>query len=179
MNRNGNPAEGHHMRHVVIGFCFFATACAGAAPTAPSSPLSQIGAVTVTEPNGTSELTLKGNLEATELVNGSHHELTGTGTGTHLGRFTYEAVLTVDHNTGVGVGTVTWTAANCDKIFADTRGEIVLFTPPAIGLKEEQVITGGTGRFAGATGDITVERIFHTDTGITAGSFTGTITVVR
>ena len=40
---------------------------------------------------------------------------------------------------------------------------------------ETDTITGGTGRFAGATGSFTVERLLDQATGISSGSFTGGI----
>ena len=39
----------------------------------------------------------------------------------------------------------------------------------------DTLCTGGTGRFAGATGEFTVERLVDTATGETEGSFEGTI----
>jgi hypothetical protein len=36
-------------------------------------------------------------------------------------------------------------------------------------------MTGGIGRFVGATGSFTVERLFNQVTGLTTGSFEGTI----
>jgi hypothetical protein len=40
---------------------------------------------------------------------------------------------------------------------------------------ETATVTGGTGRFAGATGSFICERLFDTIAGTTAGSFEGTI----
>jgi hypothetical protein len=40
---------------------------------------------------------------------------------------------------------------------------------------EVGTITEGTGRFAGATGTFTVERLVDLTTGISSGSFSGTI----
>ena len=142
------------MRYVVLGFCVFATAYSGAAP---------------------SELPFKGNLQATEAVDGAAHHLVGTGNGTHLGRFTFIADITVDDVTSTGVGTVVWTAANGDQIFTSLSGEVVLVDLPNITIMETQIITGGTGRFIDASGTIIVDRSLNVMTGITTGSFTGTI----
>jgi hypothetical protein len=174
------------MRYLVFGFCVFATACAGTSPTAPTSSLSSsaatsslspIGGAVVTQAQHGSELPFKGNLQATEVVAGAVHHLVGTGNGTHLGRFTYAADITVDEQTGEGVGTVIWTAANGDQIFAATQGEIVLFDFPTLTLRETQVITGGTGRFSGASGTIIVDRSLDLLTGNTAGSYSGGISL--
>ena len=43
---------------------------------------------------------------------------------------------------------------------------------------EDATITGGTGRFAGATGSFTCERLYDTIEGTTTGSFEGTISTV-
>jgi len=174
------------MRYLVIGFCVFATACAGTSPTAPTAslssgaaipPLSQSGGAAVSQAQHGSELPFKGNLQATEAVDGAVHHLAGTGNGTHLGQFTYSADITVDEQTGEGLGTVIWTAANGDQIFAATHGEIVLFDFPNLTLRETQVITGGTGRFNGASGTIIVDRSLDLLTGNTAGSYSGRISL--
>jgi hypothetical protein len=46
----------------------------------------------------------------------------------------------------------------------------------AASITEINTITGGTGRFAGAQGSFTVERLVNLATGFTSGSFHGTIT---
>ena len=48
-------------------------------------------------------------------------------------------------------GHLTWTAANGDQIFSSTTGEAVV-NFPIVTIEEKQIITGGTGRFVGATG---------------------------
>jgi len=146
------------MRHVVVGFCLFAAACAGAAPTGPTSSLSQIGGgVATAEAQGGSALPFKGAYEGEErepdpTVSSKHH-LEATGTATHLGRFTVTADWTV---TGAGPieTTSTWTAANGDEFHTSfTRSRATLtFT-------EIHTILGGTGRFANASGTFTVVQI--------------------
>jgi hypothetical protein len=171
------------MRYVVIGFCVFAAACAAASPTAPTSPAtapasSPIGAgIAATEAKSGSELPFKGNLQASEAVDGALHHLVGSGNGTQLGRFTYTAEITVDEETGNGAGTVTWTATNGDQIVASTTGRILVadFPNGQLTIGETQIITGGSGRFSGASGTISVERSLDLMTGVTGGPFTGTI----
>jgi hypothetical protein len=110
-------------------------------------------------------------------VDGALHHLVGAGDGTDLGRFTYAADITVDEQTGEGVGTAIWTAANGDQIFATTHGEIVLFDVPSLTLKETQVITGGTGRFSGVSGSLIVDRSLDLLTGNTVGAYSGRISL--
>jgi hypothetical protein len=174
------------MRNVAVGLCVFAVAC-GATPTAPTSSSTSIGGTSVaadvpggsavTQAPSDSDLPFKGDVQATEGVNGSLHHLVGTGHGPHLGLFTYTADITVDDETGDGAGTVTWTGADRDQIFASTTGRILVadFPNGRITIGETQIITGGTGRFSGASGTISVERSLDLLTGVTAGSFTGTI----
>ncbi len=49
-------------------------------------------------------------------------------------------------------------------------------TPGVFHITEIQIITGGTGRFAGAKGSFTVERLVDLTTLLSSGSFHGTIT---
>jgi hypothetical protein len=54
-----------------------------------------------------------------------------------------------------GFGTGTWTAANGDQLFTRfTRNGV--FVPPTATFTETHTITGGTGRFANASGTFTV-----------------------
>jgi hypothetical protein len=144
------------MRYVVIGFCVFAAACARAAPTGPTSSLSQIGGgVATTEARGGAELPFKGTYEGLETVGTvpSHHHLDATGNATHLGRFIVTADWTLAQP--AGFGTSTWTAANGDELSTSfTRLAVVM--PPTITFTETHTITSGDGRFADASGTFTV-----------------------
>ena len=171
------------MRYAIVGFCVFAAACSGTTPTGATSvsaPNTEVSAFNreVVAPitvRSISDLPFKGDLQATEAVEGNLHHLTGTGNGTHVGQFGYAADITIDETTGQGLGTVVWTAANGDRIFASTTGEVLGLEFPNLALAETQIITGGTGRFAGATGTLAVSRSLDLLTGITIGTFTGTV----
>ena len=145
------------MRYAVFGFLVFATACAGAAPTGPTSSLSQIGGgVATTEAKGGSELPFKGTYEGLEtvLTVPSHHHLDATGNATHLGLFTLKADWTVTTAGAIETNS-TWTAANGDELFTRfTRHGV--FVPPTATFTETHTITSGTGRFANASGTFTV-----------------------
>jgi hypothetical protein len=98
------------------------------------------------------------------------------GNATHLGQFTLDIPHLVNRANGTAVGTYEFTAANGDAVFADFTGHsIPTTTPGVLSIVETATITGGTGRFAGASGGFTCERLFDTITGTTFGTFEGTI----
>jgi hypothetical protein len=75
---------------------------------------------------------------------------TGTGEATHLGRYSLTAGETIDLATGaVTNGHFTLTAANGDTVSGTYSGQAL---PGLTGYVVSGPITGGTGRFAGATG---------------------------
>jgi hypothetical protein len=101
-----------------------------------------------------------------------------TGTATHLGRFTVVAPHVVNQATLTAVGTYLITAANGDTITADLAGTALMVAPPnVVAITETATVTGGTGRLAGATGSIQVERIFDRATGATTGTLEGWISM--
>jgi hypothetical protein len=104
---------------------------------------------------------------------------TATGNATQAGRYTatYEEQVDIGVNFGSSVGTITLIAANGDSIFATQtgQGDPTPEDPNIISIVEVSTITGGTGRFAGATGTFTIERVADQTTGISSGSFSGTI----
>jgi hypothetical protein len=102
-------------------------------------------------------------------------QVTATGNATQLGKFTYIELATVDTRTRIGTGTFLFTAANGDTVFGTGTGQARLTARNILTIVENAIITGGTGRFAGATGSFTVTRLKNTVTGVTAGAFTGTI----
>jgi hypothetical protein len=99
-----------------------------------------------------------------------------TGNATHLGKFTLEIPHVVDRANGTATGSYEFTAANGDTLSADFTGQATpTATPGVLYIEETATITGGTGRFRGATGSFTVERWFDTVAGTTIGSFEGII----
>jgi hypothetical protein len=103
-------------------------------------------------------------------------DVDATGNATQLGRYTLDIPHVVDPTTRTAAGSYQFTAANGDMVFAEFTG---LATPTDIPgilyVEETATITGGTGRFAGATGSFTTKRWFDTVAGTTSGSFEGTI----
>ena len=106
------------------------------------------------------------------------------GQGTQLGRF--ELVIEATVNFGArpvtGAGTYTFTAANGDQLVADHTGFSALVGAGVVLITEHAIIdpNRSTGRFAGAEGTFTVERLADAATGVgglTVGAFEGTISV--
>lgn len=98
-----------------------------------------------------------------------------TGNATHLGRFTVTAPHRVNLPTSTAAGVFEFTAANGDTLTADFTGTATPVTPSVVSIVEFANITGGTGRFAGATGSFIVTRTADLATLLTSGSFEGTI----
>lgn len=101
----------------------------------------------------------------------------GMGTATHLGRFSFTQRVTVSFTTFTSAGTSHWVAANGDSFDTTIAGSgQPTGTPGEFRITDIHTITGGTGRFAGAHGRFTVERVASGITFATSGSFEGTIT---
>ena len=106
---------------------------------------------------GTHTVPFKGTLEGAVAVTPLTPPLasvviTASGNATRLGAFTLQVPHTVNFATRTGAGTYTFTAANGDQLTATFTGQADASQPPIITLEEHATITGGTGRFAGATG---------------------------
>jgi hypothetical protein len=99
-----------------------------------------------------------------------------TGTATHLGQFAVSVPHFVDTPTRTAAGDYLFTAANGDTLTARFTGQASpTATPGVIHIVETATITGGTGRFAGATGSFVVDRLYDRIAGTTTGSFEGAI----
>ena len=164
-------------------------------PTSPRSVLSGGPSITSSGGNATStgipgeaaalrreEVPFKGRLEGvvtsrTPLTPPLVSLLTeGTGNATHLGRFTAEIAHIVNTAIRTVTGSYEFTAADGDTLVADVTGQFGPTAEPRVLLSvETATITGGTGRFAGATGSFTIERLLNLDTFVTTVSFEGTI----
>ena len=98
------------------------------------------------------------------------------GHANHLGHFTLAIPHVVNRATRMATGSYEFTTANGDTLTADFTGTATpTATPGVLYIEETATITGGTGRFAGATGSFTTERWYDTIAGTTEGSFEGTI----
>lgn len=126
-------------------------------------------------------LPLRGSIEALETyqINGPTMFVTASGSGqvTHLGRYTVTYEVEVDLPTGTGTDlSAHYVAANGDSVFAEGSGQATPTDDAAVFVVvENYTITGGTGRFDGATGNFTETRQVNIETGVTSGTITGTI----
>ncbi len=103
-------------------------------------------------------------------------EASASGNATHLGRYTMTSEFEVNLLTLEGSGIADFVAANGDSLFTEVTGDASpTENPDFLFIVETYTITGGTGRFADATGSFTSERLLNTVTNISSGSFDGTI----
>jgi len=99
----------------------------------------------------------------------------GTGTATYLGRYTEHITMQINLLTSHSIGDATFTAANGDTLTASVEGQATPASPGVLSIIEVYTITGGTGRFADATGNFTLESTLDTTTGVSSGVFSGAI----
>jgi hypothetical protein len=142
-----------------------------------------LAAVGLAGPNAAGkEVPFKGSIHSVETYVTQFPALfvdsSGSGEATHLGRFTVTSEFEVNLLTLAGSGSAHFIAANGDSLFTDVTGQATpTDDPDVLSIVEEFTITGGTGRFAGATGNFTVERVL--DAGVTSGSFEGAIVLAH
>jgi hypothetical protein len=127
-------------------------------------------------------VTFKGRLSGTVTVTPLDPPIASvlieaTGNATMLGSFSLEVPHTVNQAIRVGEGTYNFTAANGDMLTATFSGLATLVAPGVLTTHESAVITGGTGRFEGASGSFIADRTFYIASGETVGSFAGTISI--
>jgi len=116
----------------------------------------------------------------------------GEGEATHLGRFTVEFFFCIDVTDALdgqltagesvpfwdGVGT--FTTANGDQVFVgNIAGEIMPTTRPGFGSEfhEDFTFTGGTGRFAGASGSGSMDSYVQQSPNFVVHDWHGILTV--
>ena len=99
----------------------------------------------------------------------------GTGTATYLGRYTEHVTAQINVLTMSATGAATFTAANGDTLSASVVGQATRIGPTVLSIVEVYTITGGTGRFADATGSFTLHSTVEQTTGVSSGTFSGAI----
>ncbi len=162
--------------------------------TAKVLALTLLGLLTLTGPAMAGQATEAGPVPFKGTLEGRHISRTPLappfafdrfqteGQATQLGRFelVIEATVNFGSRPVTGAGTYTFTAANGDRLVADQTGTSALLRPGVVLITELAIIDPdrSTGRFAGAEGTFTVERLADAATGVggmTVGTFEGTI----
>ena len=123
---------------------------------------------------------IKGSIQGVEIADVQFPRLfvdgSGSGRATHLGRFTMTYELEVDFLTHETFGSSVFTAANGDSLATDITGlGTPTENPDVVSVVEAHTITGGRGRFADVTGNFIRTYFLDRVTGVTSGSFAGTI----
>ena len=114
-----------------------------------------------------------------------HAAGSGTGTASHIGRFHYLVQVTVSPS-GSSEGVFLLVFSNGDVIYGSVAGQGDSPPPPPPNpahITEQLTITGGTGRFQGAAGTLTFNRLADLSTlpayEAHSGTLTGTISTPR
>lgn len=148
--------------------CLFATtllgACTPDGPTAPAARIDANGGIAATRGQPDRPLPYRAVVSGNVVMGVGPANcpagtvpasaISGGGTAAHLGRFTIVSQTACLTGSGGTQGSLVWRAANGDLL----TGEFTFTTTPpdANGLvivtSVDAVITGGTGRFAGASG---------------------------
>jgi hypothetical protein len=128
------------------------------------------------------DLRIHGSLETTEsqvltpptlLV-----QLEGIGNASHLGRFVLDTEAVIFLPTASGEGEFEISTGSGATLFGLLAGQA--FPDPdsdLVPVVETLTITGGTGRFSGATGTLTVDRVASRSTGVSTGTIEGIVTL--
>jgi hypothetical protein len=139
-----------------------------------------LASTTFAAPSAEKQLLFKGSMQAVEthVVTFPTFTLdaTGSGNATQLGLFTMSFQGEVFIPTLSGTTSAILVAADGSSLYADGVGQgTATENPDFVSIVEIYTITGGTGRFAGASGSFTVERLIQRSTGISSGTISGTI----
>ena len=146
-------------------------------------PLARIGlaAPAVTPvPTQTTLIPFKGTLQSNESYSTIFPTMFVTAQGS--GEATLLGQITVNYQTEVNLsdlsqsGSVSFAGISSDSLLAIGVGQAIEDrTPGMVSVVEIHTITGGTGRFARASGTLTLKRRVSVKAGITSGSFEGYI----
>jgi hypothetical protein len=168
----------------IVLLMLVATGCSPDHSVVPAEPSTAVLAQREDAADRTKTKEIHGTIEAVETGTPTPgnpivvRHLVGGGTASHLGKFTIVADLTLNLATASGAGTGLYTAANGDALMVTAVGQAVIAGGVAT-VTETVTIIGGTGRFVGATGTLTVVRRVVQATGRSSGTIDGTITLAK
>ena len=131
-------------------------------------------------PTKTTRIPFKGSLQSNESYSTIFPTLfvtaTGSGEATLLGQITVHYQSEVNLSDLSQSGSVSFAGINGDSLLAIGVGQAIEDrTPGMLSVVEIYTITGGTGRFARASGSLTLRRRVSVTTGTSSGSFEGYI----
>jgi hypothetical protein len=148
--------------------------------------LLPIGAPALAAPASAGQpVPFKGTFQATEtsvdfVFPYGYQDAIGSGNATQLGEYTIHYTVVVNVINITATESAEFVAANGDRLDAEGTGQATTTADPNIdNIVEQYTITGGTGRFAGATGSFTLNRVLNLPTGVTSGTFDGAIVLSR
>src|SRR5688572_11623058 len=104
------------MRPVLLGVCVLTAACTGHVSDSPTSPASVALAPAHAQLQGGAQRPFHGSLTTENITPPPNAAETAVGNATHLGRFTAAITAVVDLATSAATGTITFTAANGDRL---------------------------------------------------------------
>jgi hypothetical protein len=108
--------------------------------------------------------------------NGLLLEVTGSGHATYLGDYRGDYLECFDPSTGlVTDGSFSLTTTNGDTVFGTYTGQAVPGDGADVHYNDPGVITGGTGRFANASGSINTAGTANLATGTYNGALFGSV----
>ena len=173
------------MRQILFGLCVCASTTASHLPFSVISPTLRAPDAVASTAKPRTAFAFGGTLRSTETGDVVPPAtlvvaLTGNGVAAHFGAFSVSIHSVVNLATGAGEGTFVLNAANGDQIAGSVVGQA---TPTDnadfVTIEETGTITGGTGRFAGASGEFTIERTLNRPTGSSSGTLSGTIIIAK
>ena len=139
---------------------------------------------TTADTTKTTRLPFKGTMQSNETYSTAFYTLfviaNGSGEATELGRFTASYQMEsnlLDMSVSESVSLV---GTNGDSLQAKAVGQAVEDqTPGMFKVVEIYTITGGAGRFAGASGTLTMNRLLSINVGVASSTFEGYILLPR
>jgi hypothetical protein len=131
-------------------------------------------------PGKPTRLYFKGTMQSKETYSTAFHTLfvtaNGSGEATELGRFTASYQMEANLMDMSVIESVSFTGAYGDSLQASAVGQAIEDrTPGMFKVVEIYTITGGSGRFEGATGTLTLNRLLSFDAGVASSTFEGYI----
>jgi len=171
------------MRPVLLALCLSTAACSSQTFQSPTSPTRSGPTAVQTQARAATPLPFKGRISGPTSAKIAFPVIvitsTGTGEASQLGRFTSTGVNTGTLGQPTTNGTWDFVAANGDVLTSTTESTAEPLGPASVFVTTVGTITGGTGRFAGASG---AYRMTFTDvhdevtaTGTFDGAFDGYI----